>query len=359
MHLIVLSLAIEVQAQHGDLLAGVGGQVHSGRHPAIRSRSGVLNGQLGHGVGVGLGVNVLGQDHAQAHGHIVGGGFLKGDIQLAGGSHIQIGLIQVHEVLGVHLAVDRQGGAAFVGVHQVEIEGGWRSILQISLILRAIVKFRTQLGAGGLKPELPGRQNILKVEVCPFMAVGYLTILGIDQTVSGIEIGSKCITGYHRALCDHSGNTRHDIVGNTNLSIAGNGFICGIPGGAGEPSPLPHKGHPLILVLFPAEPLFVCKILVKAVVNKVGAEGCDRSNHLIVAPHFRKAIAVAPAVATSFVTAKHGSIAVLLDLFLRMLRCPAIVQKLGIRSAGIQIAFIDASCGIVPLNILTGVPQGF
>ena len=94
-------------------------------------------------------------------------------------------------------------------------------------------------------------------------------------------------------------------------------------------------------------------------VNKVGAEGCDRSNHLIVAPHFRKAIAVAPAVATSFVTAKHGSIAVLLDLFLRMLRCPAIVQKLGIRSAGIQIAFIDASCGIVPLNILTGVPQGF
>ena len=227
MHLIVVGRPLEVQPYDSYLLAGKRRQVHRGGDPAVGYLRRIFQRNVRHGIGIVLGVDVLGKHQSQAHGHIVGRGLLEGHLHLRLSRNFQIGLVQMHVVVCIHLAVNSQRGAALIGIHQIEIKFavGEISLLlafrpgtgQRLLVLGSVVIFRLQLRARRFKPELPGGQNVLNVDIGPFMLVGDHSIFRIDQAVAGVEVGIEGIAGYHRPLGDHAGNAGHAVAAHAHL----------------------------------------------------------------------------------------------------------------------------------------------
>ena len=373
MHLVVLRSALEVQADHGNGLAGVSGQVRRGGDPAVGGGNGVVQGDLGDGVGIVLGVDVLGEHNAQAHGHVVIGGLLEGQSQLAGIRHIQVGLVQMHEVIGIHLAINGQRGTAVVGVHQVEIElsvGGRAfhqgALLPLSaqtlLIAGTIVVLRLKSRALRLEPELPGGQDVLDGDVGPLMGVGDFAVHGVDQAVTGVEIGDEGVAVDHRALGHQAGNARHLIgataIGLTHSSnrVRNGGGVCGIPGRASEPGPLTDSAHPLEVIVLPAHLLTVAEVLVNAGMDKVSAQGGNGADNLTVLPHLGETIV--PTVAASLKAAVHRIHAVLLHFADRAGGAPAVILEEGVGRTGVHHLGIDAAAGVVVLDVQAAlVPQ--
>ncbi len=359
MHLIILRFALEVQADHRDGFAGKLRQVNGSRNPVLRGCGGVFDSQFGDSVGIGLSIDVLCQNNAQAHGHIVGGGLLEGDVQLCAFLHIQVGLVQMHEVISIHSTIDSQRRAAVVGIHQIEIKFAVGEVgnlfasvpitVQRLLVVGAVVELALQSGAVCLKPELPGGQNVLNADVGPFVGVGYNAVNSINQTVTGIEIGVEGVAVDNRTLGHHAGDTGHLVVLNANFIVAGGRSVGGVAGGAGEPHTLADGAHPLEVVGFTAQIQVGAAVLVQTSVDKVGTQRRDGANDLAVGPHLGEV--VVPAVAASFKAAVHSAHAVLRNFALGAGGAPAVILKEGVGRAGVHHLLINRAAGIVVLDV--------
>ena len=208
----------------------------------------------------------------------------------------------MQEVLSVDCTIDNQRGTAVISTDQVKVKAAFvtqnvfLAVVIILLVLSAIVEIYIQLLAFRLNPPLPGGQDVLNVDVGPFVAVGNHAVNGIFQAMAGIKAGYKGVAVDDGTLGDISCNTVESLVftgtdahililriGGTVSGIAG---LRGILEGSGPPAALTLEGHPLELVLLTAHGNVVVgavvQILVQPVMDKLGAQRGDGVHRLAV-----------------------------------------------------------------------------
>src|SRR5699024_5703186 len=92
---------------------------HGGGYPLVALGSGVGHIQLHNGVGIVF------KDQGQLHGNIIFGGLLKGQVNLGAFGNVQVGLVQVQEVLSVDCTIDNQRGTAVISTDQVKVKAAF------------------------------------------------------------------------------------------------------------------------------------------------------------------------------------------------------------------------------------------
>ncbi len=210
--LVALNLAVglEVQADGSDGAASVAAQVHSDGVPAA---DGGFDGQIDI---LDLIAVLKDQDddflNALASDLVVG--------QSDGGAvhDVQLGLVQVHKLLAVNVAVDGQGVAAVVAADL----GVGECALDTVVLLTVVPLEVQQVVVAGLDPPLPGGQDVLQVQVGPLGLTDDLAAQVVIHTVAGVEVGGEDGAGNDGLLNDVTGDALEVGLGAQSVGIAQN-----------------------------------------------------------------------------------------------------------------------------------------
>ena len=284
-----IALGLEIQADGSDDAASVVGQVHGDGVPAA---DGGLDGQVDV---LDLVAVLQGQNDDLLNA-------LTGDLVVGQGDggtvdDVQLGLVQVDELLAIDAAVDGQGVAAVVaaqlGVGELTLNAG---------VLGAVVPLEVQQGlVGGLDPPLPGGQDVLQVQVGPLGIADDLAAQVVVHAVAGVEVGGEDGAGDDGLLDDVAGDALEVGLGAQqgavdDVAILVEGLLIGeaqvlaadvggvvvqdVLSGRGEVHTLTLVGFPLILDL-----VAVVVRLVVLLAVEVGAPDGQRGVGLAVLLH--------------------------------------------------------------------------
>ena len=228
----------------------------------------------------------------------------------------------MQEILRIYISIKHEGRTAVVGADQIEVKAAFFAqyilfaVVIVFLVFGAIVEINAQrILAVCLDPPLPGREDILDDNVGPFRVAGKLAVYHIFQAVAGIEVGDKAVPvddGTFRDIGRHAvkilvltGTHAYLLILRISGAVGRAAGLAGILEWARPPAAFPFKGHPLELILFTTHSNVVVgtvvKILVQAVVYKLGTQGRDGVHRLTVfAQIITQVIILAPTVSSRF-----------------------------------------------------------